>query len=602
MLAQGIVTSAAFCFLLICISAASSALTPNVMDACGDASWNYYPLSGKCYKRISNALAVNQSEAKSVCSAAAARLIQLDSRAESLDFFRYCIKTEATGSSIWTDAVNDGGTWQWQTSGLTVKNSSWDPSGGATQSGSCAFFTVTFSADNAEWSQSTGLRKADCGALLAVFCEKSAATCNPSTSLASQYNSLTMRLANTSYGVEFYPDTANYGQLINVQCRPGFYRASDSLTAKVSYPVTADGLRANQIYCFADGSFASNVIEVCNPIRCNATMLKTDLKIPHVKPYESVLTSNFYNYTDSFTVNCSRGYVSYTNLSSVRSSVACGQNWIDKTMGEWQPPDLNTCTAVKCEPIMNVINPNSISYKAYNREDSREYGEFQLSSFPYYPNQVSIKCKQAGYFFEDRQFDKIIKCDLSNGSLISGQWIGIYGTDLNNLKTINCKPVSCLSDTLMPRSTDASTLIKTKSFKNNVTIEFGNGTRVTVEAAAVNIPDEYPYASVIAFQCTETSDTGVGEPIAYCKSDGTWNITQLPSCIQKTANLDLAGRKHYVPPAKEADSAQSIGAVVIIILVMFSVLVIVLDLSTLSRDINLLKTNLKRLKSLKKLK
>uniref|UniRef100_A0A1I8HB37 Sushi domain-containing protein n=1 Tax=Macrostomum lignano TaxID=282301 RepID=A0A1I8HB37_9PLAT len=308
-----------------------------------------------------------------------------------------------------------------------------------------------------------------------------------------------MRLANTSYGVEFYPDTANYGQLINVQCRPGFYRASDSLTAKVSYPVTADGLRANQIYCFADGSFASNVIEVCNPIRCNATMLKTDLKIPHVKPYESVLTSNFYNYTDSFTVNCSRGYVSYTNLSSVRSSVACGQNWIDKTMGEWQPPDLNTCTAVKCEPIMNV----------------------------------SIKCKQAGYFFEDRQFDKIIKCDLSNGSLISGQWIGIYGTDLNNLKTINCKPVSCLSDTLMPRSTDASTLIKTKSFKNNVTIEFGNGTRVTVEAAAVNIPDEYPYASVIAFQCTETSDTGVGEPIAYCKSDGTWNITQLPSCIRK---------------------------------------------------------------------
>uniref|UniRef100_A0A1I8JEL3 Sushi domain-containing protein n=1 Tax=Macrostomum lignano TaxID=282301 RepID=A0A1I8JEL3_9PLAT len=338
---------------------------------------------------------------------------------------------------------------------------------------------------------------------------------------------------------------------------------------------TPEGLLPHQAFCLANGTFAYGSIEPCYPIRCNATILKSDMRIPHVMPYADTLVHEFYNYTHQFSVNCKKGYVSYKNSSVITGEIACDQSFRDPTQGEWSPPDLNTCTAVKCDDISTVISSQAAPYKAENRDDQKSYGEFQQSSFPFYPNLVSVKCRQIGYFFEDRQFEKLLRCGLANGSLIKAQWYGAQGTDLQRLKTLQC------THRIIRRTADAAAIVKNAQYKAKTTVKYGNGTVAIVPAIEVNLPETYPYATEISFTCENGTETGVGEPALFCKADGQWNTSDLPECIKKSEALQLQGnQKHYVPPAKEAGNAGSVGAVVIMIVVVFCVLVVILDLST----------------------
>uniref|UniRef100_A0A1I8IV94 Sushi domain-containing protein n=2 Tax=Macrostomum lignano TaxID=282301 RepID=A0A1I8IV94_9PLAT len=174
-------------------------------------------------------------------------------------------------------------------------------------------------------------------------------------------------------------------------------------------------------------------------IRCATAQLKADIRIPNVEPYDSQITASHFNYSQRFYVTCNRGYVSYKNTSSITSPVECGQNYMDPTLGEWVPFDLNTCQAVKCPDISDYINTEqAVAYKADNRINQKQYSEFQSSSYPYYPNRVYIKCSTPGYFFDDRQFEKTIGCDLLNGSLFEGAWTGVLGTKLSLLKSAQC--------------------------------------------------------------------------------------------------------------------------------------------------------------------
>ncbi|PAA63236.1 hypothetical protein BOX15_Mlig029846g3 [Macrostomum lignano] len=593
---------------LIDFQSSANAMPPvNGATVCSGSEWTYMPVSGKCYQRLGSVYApVGRETARQRCATAGGSLARVDGDANVFDLSAYCMAVLFTGASIWADAVvspkNDS-EWIWQATSASVDSKFWSPGGlPASPAGrNCSRLIIDVSVASASgyWAPSSGLRAESCTNNFTVVCEKPASTC--SVSQIRGLNPLTMVMSNISYGLHL-ENVPHHGLLSDIRCRPGFYRNSDRPLAKTPAATpTPEGLLPHQAFCLANGTFAYGSIEPCYPIRCNATILKSDMRIPHVMPYADTLVHEFYNYTHQFSVNCKKGYVSYKNSSVITGEIACDQSFRDPTQGEWSPPDLNTCTAVKCDDISTVISSQAAPYKAENRDDQKSYGEFQQSSFPFYPNLVSVKCRQIGYFFEDRQFEKLLRCGLANGSLIKAQWYGAQGTDLQRLKTLQCTPVSCLSDRIIRRTADAAAIVKNAQYKAKTTVKYGNGTVAIVPAIEVNLPETYPYATEISFTCENGTETGVGEPALFCKADGQWNTSDLPECIKKSEALQLQGnQKHYVPPAKEAGNAGSVGAVVIMIVVVFCVLVVILDLSTLSRDINLLKTNLRRLRHFKR--
>lgn len=67
--------------------------------------------------------------------------------------------------------------------------------------------------------------------------------------------------------------------------------------------------------------------------------------------------------------------------------------------------------------------------------------------------------------------------------------------------------------------------------------------------------------------------------------------THFPSSTEQSEELPLGQKKHYVPPPQDAPQAGSVGVIVISILVIFFSFIIILDLSTLTRDVKTLKSN-----------
>ena len=64
----------------------------------------------------------------------------------------------------------------------------------------------------------------------------------------------------------------------------------------------------------------------------------------------------------------------------------------------------------------------------------------------------------------------------------------------------------------------------------------------------------------------------------------------------KTKEMNLGIGKHFIPNVQEANQAVSLGTVVIIILVLFLSLIVILDLSTLQRDLRLMNRNVRVLR------
>uniref|UniRef100_A0A1I8IG94 Sushi domain-containing protein n=1 Tax=Macrostomum lignano TaxID=282301 RepID=A0A1I8IG94_9PLAT len=419
---------------------------------------------------------------------------------------------------------------------------------------------------------------------------------NATASAISGYNPGTMTATNVTNNKAYY-NLFNIGLESSLRCLPGFFRERDSPTATVATPtLSSSGQSVNTMLCGYNmsGSAYSPVVlqgfvEQCYPIRCATAQLKADIRIPNVEPYDSQITASHFNYSQRFYVTCNRGYVSYKNTSSITSPVECGQNYMDPTMGEWVPFDLNTCqatTSTRSRPWRT---------KADNRINQKQYSEFQSSSYPYYPNRVYIKCSTPGYFFDDRQFEKTIGCDLLNGSLIEGAWTGVLGTKLSLLKSAQCIEVSCDTDILIPKTAAGLAMLESLNYKSNAVISFDNGTVVNTNASSVNNQELMPYKTVLTFFCQDGMDTGTGAPIALCRSSGDWNLSSLPTCTKVSGKLDVRG-KFFVPPAVEAAAAGSVGALAITISVLFGISLLMLDLSTLSRDLALMKRNLTNLK------
>ncbi|VEL35104.1 unnamed protein product [Protopolystoma xenopodis] len=79
------------------------------------------------------------------------------------------------------------------------------------------------------------------------------------------------------------------------------------------------------------------------------------------------------------------------------------------------------------------LMPRSTSVEnAYDLNNQIYYNS--TSDYNLYRSLVSIRC-QKGTFFEDRQLENKLLCDLVKGSTNSVQWVGYSGT---SLPLLNC--------------------------------------------------------------------------------------------------------------------------------------------------------------------
>uniref|UniRef100_A0A1I8G0H6 Sushi domain-containing protein n=1 Tax=Macrostomum lignano TaxID=282301 RepID=A0A1I8G0H6_9PLAT len=338
------------------------------------------------------------------------------------------------------------------------------------------------------------------------------------------------------------------GRIVKAACAPGFFRTSE-------VDGTPDSLIRNRYRCDHVSSASSigtanlvamnnTVVDHCKPMSCQGSvLLNLNLQVDFKETYRNRIDPNReYLFGESIPVECKTGYVKITNRTDINSTIDCRQNALKPNEGQWDPI---FCTPVGCNKsaMSGAYDYNTMQmYKAYDRLKDRTYTSSETHMFPYYPNTVYVRCSTPGQFFRDRKYDKTFQCNLVPNSTIEATWSPVEGTLESSMQ---CQPITCLTNELVAMSYRATIqdYLTKGNFNSSVTL---------------------------------TDDTGLE--------------------TKMSAAIDATSGKKFVPEPKEAGSAQSLGATVIVILVVFFTLIVVLDIATLSRDIKLLKQNIRRLK------
>ncbi|VDM20128.1 unnamed protein product [Hydatigera taeniaeformis] len=235
---------------------------------------------------------------------------------------------------------------------------------------------------------------------------------------------------------------------------------------------------------------------------------------------------------------------------------------------------------------MNAMVPQYASLSgARSRLTEEEFGPLQVNQFNQYGNVVTYRCFES-YFYPDRSFEKYVECALKEGVSNVGEWRGYSGTLLPLPNS--CQPVTCMYEDVRVK--------KAYNIQPDFTISFANG---TMQKWRKLKPVPYPYLTTIRYLCQEGYETVTKTPDQNisCGQIGRWR-PQIYGCISVDKNVTTSSTGRYVPPAIEAPSANQVGAVVIGIIVIFLVSLLLLDLTTLHRDIRWLFNNVRLQKRL----
>ncbi|PAA80664.1 hypothetical protein BOX15_Mlig031258g3, partial [Macrostomum lignano] len=442
------------------------------------------------------------------------------------------------------------------------------------------------------------------------LCEYGAPQCDPFT--VSSYNNATMRLSATAYA----------NRTVRFNCAPGFYRPSEIVLVGGAVDKTATASN-NLFHCNfvpggTDGRGTASFVQVgsmlpleqCQPSSCQGWVLLNQTIIQDVEDYKSGVEANRnYNFGEVIPLQCKRGYVSVTDEMSTSAQLVCGQSDLNPSLGMWTPATLVVCTAIRCKGVMPFYDFTKMTaYKAFNRLKDRSFTSDESNRFPYYPNEVSLRCRHEGKFFMDRTYDKALKCDLpNNGTNTTAVWFPFGGTVLSK-DIMDCKPITCLTKEIVLLTQQEHVLVYLLQSNLNETLIITNpdDTVATTTVLDFATTTEFDYGARVRFTCQSGYQMNapgegghaklVNSTEVSCISTGTWSF-RISSCIKQTEALQLTGGGvRYVPPAQEAAGAQSLGVVVIIILIAFFGTILILDLATIARDVKLLRTNLKRIK------
>ena len=308
----------------------------------------------------------------------------------------------------------------------------------------------------------------------------------------------------------------------------------------------------------------SVVIPPCVPVKCPTVtnVLNTEINTTDV------------TYLTNVKYSCITGYEFPDG--NFNFTVHCQAN---KTWTQVPPP----CQKVVCPPIPNLDNSLTI-------------GNGTL-----YQDTFTSSCN-TGYMFNDRMVTKVVGCTSA------AKW---------NESVASCQPLTCadfdmahvqpLDDDMTFQSVVRVTCQSGFRFPDNDTVK----TVECTEEATWNetIPDCDPIQcpEIPPGVATQTNDTGTGYGTIVlitcpegeefldgntsmkiqCDSHGHWK----PFLLSCAVKLDIKALKSL--PPKEAPEAAAIGTPTVALLVTFVCIIIILDITTLQKDLVRLKRNLK---------
>ncbi|XP_064638640.1 E-selectin-like [Lineus longissimus] len=190
--------------------------------------------------------------------------------------------------------------------------------------------------------------------------------------------------------------------------------------------------------------------------------------------------------------------------------------------------------------------------------DTVECGEFPIvfnasanAKLNHFKDTVVWQCNQ-GFMFPDGSVRQWVGCRENYVNNLIGRW--------NVSKLDDCERLSC-----PPLSSPAFT----KRDSNDTA-----------------------YATIVTYSCVSKDyEFPDGEPIQLikCSEEAQWK-PKVPVCTKKPSKLETKGKK-YVPEPKEATAAESIGYSALIFVIIFLILIFLLDLTTIWKDIRMLKYN-----------
>uniref|UniRef100_A0A0R3SU39 C-type lectin domain-containing protein n=1 Tax=Hymenolepis diminuta TaxID=6216 RepID=A0A0R3SU39_HYMDI len=261
--------------------------------------------------------------------------------------------------------------------------------------------------------------------------------------------------------------------------------------------------------------------------------------------------------------------------------------------------NLNTCETIRCDEaeLFNMLPAHASLAAARSKLTEEEFGSNQVSEFSRYGNIVTYRCIES-YFFADLSFEKYVECALKDGGGNVGEWKGYTNTILPLPQT--CIPVTCQYEHVL--------LKESYNIEPNFTIEYPNGTVSTLDKLE---PIPYPYQTRIHYVCKKGYETVVKKPDQNitCGPIGRW-LPQLAGCISNRIlnycisipeideHMITSSSGRYVPPLVEAPSAKEIGFVIIAFIVTFFTCPLLLDLTTVKRDIACFLRNIRLQKRL----
>ncbi|KAM7535709.1 hypothetical protein Aperf_G00000093873 [Anoplocephala perfoliata] len=249
--------------------------------------------------------------------------------------------------------------------------------------------------------------------------------------------------------------------------------------------------------------------------------------------------------------------------------------------------DLVKCEAIRCNEseMMAMIPKQATIAGARSRLTEEEFGPTQQNTFSQYGNVVTYKCEES-YFYPDHTVEKFITCTLKENSNTEVEWKGYSGTSLP--LPSECEPVECQYE---------NALLKDQyNILENFTIDFENGTSLeTNQLETVT----YPYKATIRYVCKDGFETLTKkqDQNLTCGPLGKW-VPQLKTCTEIEEEMTVSYTGRYVPQLVEAPSADQLGLILTIIVVIFFVCLLLLDLATFRRDIGHFVNNIRLQKRL----
>ena len=194
----------------------------------------------------------------------------------------------------------------------------------------------------------------------------------------------------------------------------------------------------------------------------------------------------------------------------------------------------------KCDPV------HCGQFKAPNN------GELVGRPYELFDEIRAYRCRK-GFMYPDGTVWRFIKCGRNFVNPLIGRW----------------------NDTELP---DCQTIVCPEPFRNNVTIPDNTETK---------------HRNVIFYRCAdkhEFQDSSVNLT-TRCSDAAVWE-PKVTSCIKSPVPLKIVGRR-YKPKPVDAPQAQEIGSIALIFVLIMVGLVVLLDLTTLYRDMRRMMANLR---------